>query len=95
MTCLGQNETKTSILQSELDFQINAGRKFQALKRFHRFVGRSEHIDQPFVSSRLKLFPAVLVLVDRTDDGYDFFLGRKWNRAGNSGAGAFCGLHNF
>lgn len=82
------------LVQSELDFDFNAGRKLKTGESFNSFVGRSQDVYESFVGAKLKLFTAVLIFVDGAQDSYDLFLGRERNRTGNASAGALCGFNN-
>ena len=78
----------------KVDFDINTGRQFQVGQRIHRFVGRTQDVDQTLVGSGFKLLAAVFIFVNSPQNGYHLALCRQRDRAGYSGAGPLCGLYD-
>src|SRR5665809_74992 len=55
----------------ELQFDVDARRKIEPLKRVHRLRRRVDDVEQPLVCAHLEVLARVLVLVRRPDDRVD------------------------
>ena len=64
-------------------FDLNACGKLYAHQRINDLLGRLDDVDKTLVRTHFKLLTAILVLVYRTENGYDLLLGRKRDRTGN------------
>ena len=76
------------LLRLQLDLDLNTGGELDAHEGVHSLLGRLHDIDQTLVSSGLELLTAVLVDVDRTQDGDDLTLGGQ--RDGTRNLGTIC-----
>ena len=56
-------------------FNFNAGWELKICQSFNCFVGRSDYIDESFVSSCFELFAGVLIFMNCAKDGYNFLFG--------------------
>src|SRR5690242_4746348 len=73
---------------SELDFDVDAGRKIELHQRVDR-LGRGFHdVDEPLVDANLELLARFLVHVRRAQHRVHGALRRKRNRSRGAGAGA-------
>src|SRR3954470_7329432 len=77
---------------SELDLDVDAGRKVESHERVDGLRGRVDDVDEPLVGAHLEVLAAVLVLVRRTDDAVDVLLRWQRYRADDPRAGARHGL---
>src|ERR1700729_3398924 len=72
---------------SELDLDVDAGRKVEPHERVDGLGRRIDDVYQPLVRPHLEVLARVLVLVRRADDAVDVLLGRQRHGAGDLGAG--------
>src|SRR3954469_9583557 len=73
---------------SELDLDVDAGRKVEPHERVDRLRGRRVDVDQALVRAHLEVLPRVLVLERTADHAVDILLGRQRHGTGDGGAGA-------
>src|SRR5215472_14645707 len=71
---------------SELDLDVDAGRKVEPHKRVDSLRRRVDDVDQPLVRPHLEVLARVLVLVRRADDAVHVLLGRQRHRTGDARA---------
>ena len=79
----------------ELNFNLYTGGELKISQSLNSFVGRSDNINEPFVRSRLKLLTAVLILMNSTENGNDFLLGRERDGSRNPCTCTLSGFHFF
>src|SRR6201986_2418275 len=72
---------------SELDLDVDAGRKVEPHERVDRLGRRVDDVDQPLVRPHLAGLARVLVLVRRADDAVHVLLGRQRHGPGDLRAG--------
>src|ERR1700742_2361904 len=72
---------------SELDLDIDAGRKVESHERVDGLRRRVDDVDQPLVRPHLEVLARVLVLVRRADDAVHVLLGRQRHGTGDLSAG--------
>ena len=75
-------------------FDLNACGKLYAHQRINDLLGRLDDVDKTLVRTHFKLLTAILVLVYRTENGYDLLIGRKRDRTGNCCAVSLCYLND-
>ncbi len=75
-----------------LDGDIHARRQVELLQFVHRFGGRLDDIDEPFVGALFERFLRLLVRVRRPLDGEPFDAGWQRDGTGDTGAGALDGV---
>ena len=75
--------TLDGLRRLDLDFDVNAGRKVEALQRINRLGRRLQDVDEALVNLHLKVFAAVLVLVRPADHGIDVALRGERHRSTN------------
>ena len=69
----------------DLDFDVNAGRKVEALQRINRLGRRLQDVDKPLVNFHLEVLAAVFVFVGTADHGVDVALCGERHRSTNFG----------
>ena len=79
---------------SDLDLDVDAGRKLQPHQRVDRLGGRVQNIDQTLVDALLELLAGFLVDVRRTVDRVDGPSGRKRDRSRDNRAGLADGTND-
>src|SRR5215472_1030778 len=68
---------------SELDLDVDAGRKVEPHERVDGLRGRRVDVDQALVGAHLEVLPRVLVLERAADHAVDVLLGGQGNRSGD------------
>ena len=58
----------------QFDFDIYTGRQVQAHQGIHSLWSRVHDVDQAFMCTHFELFPRILILVHRTENGNYLFL---------------------
>ena len=71
------------VLDLDFYFDLNACGKLYAHQSVNNLLGRLDDVDKTLVCTHFELLTAILVLVYRTENGYDLLLGRKRDRTGN------------
>src|SRR5215217_2470627 len=84
----------TMPFMSELDLDVDAGRKVEPHQRVDRLRGRRVDVDQPLVRPNLEVLPRVLVLEGRSDHAVDVLLGGQRYWTGDGCAGSLGRLDN-
>src|SRR5690349_3467198 len=79
---------------SELDLDVDTGRKVEAHQGVDGLGRGVDDVDQPLVGAHLEVLARVLVLVRRADDAVDVLLGRQRHRAGDLRTRAGDGVHD-
>ena len=64
----------------QFDFDIYTGRQVQAHQGIHSLWSRVHDVDQAFMCTHFELFPRILILVHRTENGNYLFL--SWRGIG-------------
>src|SRR6266542_5086206 len=77
---------------SQLDLDVDAGRKVEPHQRVDGLRCRRVDVDQPFVRAHLEVLARVLVLERRPDHAVDVLLGGQRNGTGDGGAGSLSRL---
>src|SRR5882762_3440603 len=85
---------RSRLPNSELDLDVNAGRKVEAHQRIDRLRRRIDDIEDAFMGADLELLARLLVDMGRAVDGEALELGRQRNGAADLGAGALCRRHD-
>src|SRR5687767_4345009 len=75
-------------MSSELDLDVDAGRKIEPHQGVDRFRGRAVDVDQALVRAHLEVLARVLVLERTADHAVDVLLGGQRHGAGDRGPGA-------
>ena len=79
----------------QFDFDIYTGRQVQAHQGIHSLWSRVHDVDQAFMCTHFELFPRILILVHRTENGNYLFLSWRRDRTGYTSTRTFCCLNNF
>src|SRR3954447_9537625 len=74
---------ESSTSTSELDLDVDTGRKVETHERVDGLGCRIDDVDETLVGAHLEVLAAVLVLVGRPDDAVDVLLRRQRHRAGD------------
>src|SRR2546427_3979240 len=77
-----------SLIASQLDLDVHAGRQVQPLELLHRLGCGVDDVDQPFVREHLEVLARILVLVRGPDHRIDVALGGQRHGADDLGSGA-------
>ena len=83
------------IFPERFDLYIDASRQIQFHQRVHGVLGRFQNVEEPFVSSDLKLLPRLLVNVRRTENRVS--VSHRWqrDRPRHLRPGPFCSVDDF
>ena len=68
------NSPSASLLCFHLDVDVNACRHLQSGQCIYCLLAWSSDVDESLVSSLLELLSGILVLMNRTQNGYNLFL---------------------
>ena len=72
----------------DFDFDVDAGRQFDALQAVDRLRVRVDDVDEALVDAHFEVLAGVLVDVRSTDDREAMLVGRQRDRATDRGARA-------
>jgi hypothetical protein len=78
----------------QLDFKLNAGRKFYTCQSLSSFCCGLNNVDQTLMGATLELLAAILILMNSAQNGNDLFLGGERDRTGYNRAGSLGGLQD-
>src|SRR2546427_5320427 len=77
-----------SLIASQLDLDVHAGRQVQPLELLHRLGCGVDDVDQPFVREHLEVLARILVLVRGPDHRIDVALGGQRHGTDDPRSGA-------